>query len=363
MTSFTWHIRRRTRTPDFPVQNAMRRFPSLQGVYLYLQDENGVQCLGEASPLPGYSPDTLDHTEQVLSTAVALLNKQCRTDHMESLESIEAASATIPHTAPAARFALETALLDRLATLRNVPIWQLFVSDAKPVAINGLLNCDAGPDNIEQLFHQGVRVFKLKVGRPGRHADELRLLSFLRAGYGDNVEIRLDANGGLSPEKMNSQMRDYSEFTPTFIEEPTPYPSAPDAPMWPIAAAADESLISSENRALLLEDSRYTVWVLKPTLLGGWFAVRRLAALARGAGKRIIVTHIFESLPAFLAHIHLTISLGVTDACGLYPHAGLGPFRNHTACKLTNGQLAVPTAVGLGVSSRELESDCAGEQV
>ena len=44
-------------------QDARRSWPERESLLLRLSDEGGQRGLGEATPLPGYSPDRLDQVE------------------------------------------------------------------------------------------------------------------------------------------------------------------------------------------------------------------------------------------------------------------------------------------------------------
>src|SRR5205814_6820825 len=82
------------------------------GLVLRLVDDDGRVGRGEASPLPGYSPDDRDACAASLAAVdVAAL----AIGGGDLLEGVRAAVARIDARLPAARFAVETALLDLAA--------------------------------------------------------------------------------------------------------------------------------------------------------------------------------------------------------------------------------------------------------
>ena len=90
--------------------NARSRWTHRQGLLISISDELGQVGQGEASPLPGYSPDELP------SCQAALGGLDPASLHLDPAEPIgpqlASCSSHLPEACPAARFALETALLD-----------------------------------------------------------------------------------------------------------------------------------------------------------------------------------------------------------------------------------------------------------
>ena len=93
---------------------------------LTLSSEDGTTGVGEASPLPGYSPDSIDDADEELQDLIdapievnpssaprALLD---RTPEVQLMEH------------PSARFALESALLDWLGKVRGQPVHALLAA-------------------------------------------------------------------------------------------------------------------------------------------------------------------------------------------------------------------------------------------
>ena len=87
---------------------------------LRLVDERGNVGVGEASPLPGYSPDDPSECPRILSAVAAAIDHA--PDHVNEIEAwIESLFAIAPN-APASRFAVETAVLDLVSQRANMPL-------------------------------------------------------------------------------------------------------------------------------------------------------------------------------------------------------------------------------------------------
>lgn len=367
-----WKLIDRNHTTTGVAECAKHRWKSFSGVYLILRDDNGNTGFGEASPLVGHSPDTLDESKTALSSYLATIAPKpnpsidpltlptattiptAAENHIETVSDVARVSNQIPKRFPAARFALETALLDLWAQKKSVPLWKLFTSTPRAIQVNGLLSKSHFTSHATQMYNDGIRVFKIKLGAKNEHKAELDRLQWLRNQFGDTVEIRLDANEGIPPDLIVERMNALAAVSPSFIEEPTVFNSYfPPEPL-PFPFAADESLTHSPNIEPLLNRRDCSTFVCKPSLLGGFFRVFELADLARQNHKQVIVTHMFESLPGFLATVHLAIAVNTYAPCGLFPHFGLGNQRTHSTFTITNGSLSLADAPGLGITTNDI---------
>jgi len=282
-----------------------------EALLVELRDERGAIGLGEAAPLPGVSPDTLEDAER----AVAAF----------SLETL-----ALP-AAPAARFALETALLALEAQRAGTTIARLLggTTDALPCAVV-VDTLDAA----RAAIAAGATVLKLKVG-PGLDVAWIAAVAAL------GVRLRLDANGAWSLDEARAHLAALAGLPIDFVEEPCRDARAllPGlvGRLEPAGAIAlDESLVG--DHAI---DPRLAAVILKPTLLGGLRACLALAAAARAAGVPAIVTHALEGPIGTAACAELALALGGAHAAGLAPHAGiagwalavphLAPARVHAA--------------------------------
>jgi o-succinylbenzoate synthase len=317
-----------------------------------VQRAEGDFGFGEASPLPGYSRGSVaecEHTLQALPpwqlSALASLES--------SAEILESVSACVPDGVPAARFALETALLDRLSRGRGAPVskllGELLGQAPRPIGLCALLGTEdpeLAARRVELELSTGVRTFKVKIGPERFTPSQQSLLRGLRARFGADFELRLDANQSLRRETIAQDLAAIAEHQPQFLEEPLLGLTPDEARVCPCPLGFDESLQDmpvSRLRAFLALP-RAAVLVLKPTALGGIHACIRLAQLARALGHDVVVSHTLEGPVGWAACVHLALALGGGRAAGLAPlsHQAVG----HS---LGRGRLEVATAPGLGV--------------
>lgn len=362
-----WKLIRRHHTPAVAAECAVHRWESFTGVYIVLESTCGHQGMGEASPLLNHSPET---TEQCV-TALTVAMSKVSTGQKFTIETIDSLCRQIPTHIPAARFALETALLGLLSQTKSVPLWSLLTAiplspkqhskiagevlpktSSRPTSIitNGLLGSHEFKENALKMFDEGIRTFKVKVGKKDEFSDELSKIKWLRKRFGSSIEIRLDANGAIPKKYVIDQMKQFAAAQPSFIEEPTEFDQHFPKTHLPFPFAADESLVDSSNIQPLLERTDCTAFVLKPSLVGGIFQTIRLAALAENFHKQIILTHMFESMPGFMAIAHTAAAIGVSSACGLYPHEGIGSDFTPVPYTMQNGALGLNDTPGLGIN-------------
>jgi o-succinylbenzoate synthase len=300
---------------DQPVGNTQQRWPARHGLILRIWDAAGRQGIGEASPLPGLSPDSL------ADCAAALHDIHQRLAGVDS-DGWPQAPGLVGR--PSAEFAFESAVLDlagrvtgcsAAALLAGRPPWPT-------VELNALVD---SLDAARQARQRGMTTLKLKIGGPD-WAAELRLLSSLRQELGGDWQLRLDANGGFAVELARQRLGELLPLSPQLVEQPTRPGQLAGLGRCAVAWAADESLADPAEATQLLHADGCVAWVLKPALLGLRRA-RQLAVAAQAQRLGVIVTHLFDGPVGLAAASELALSLpAVPWACGLDRHPGLSAW-------------------------------------
>jgi o-succinylbenzoate synthase len=329
---------------------ASRAWSERRCARLQLIDADGRVGQGEASPLPGYSPDTLEECEAILEAVVAMAPAE--------FDNIEHALATMNLTraTPAARFAVETALLDLVSQRTERSIASLLDDeDREPHDVPLAALCvGSSPAAImaaaRAAWNQGIRTIKLKIGQPHAFAAECELIAQVRHHFGDELALRLDANAAWNPDEAMDRLTALAIFAPELVEQPV----APDRMAQligsPVAIAADESLhAANADIDRLFQSEVCHVAVLKPMVIGGLIECRRIARLAHAQGVDTIVSHLFDGPIALAAAAELALSLPDTRACGLAPHAGLTVWPRVRVPQLRPNRVVDYSRGGLGV--------------
>jgi len=318
---------RRIGAPVRGVGAARRPLDTREGLWLQLSD--GARTgHGEASPLPGFSADRFADAAAALSGLDgAMLGGWLDGD----VATLLAKSERI-WSSPAARCAVETALLDLLGQRLGRSFPSLLRSDAHFAAgpVAALVAVDEPARfarTARQAVTDGATALKVKIGRPGAFASELAALHALRDACGD-IELRLDANRAFPDAVAATRLAQLAAVHPRFVEEPFAgglIGRRLDTEAVPIAV--DESLIGSDDDAIgaLLAAGPAAV-IVKPMALGLGTALR-LARQASAVGLCTIVTHLWDGPIALrMAHALSATVPPPTGAPGLATHPGLAAW-------------------------------------
>jgi o-succinylbenzoate synthase len=350
---------RHTLAVNPPLRNARGSCDTRTILVLHLQAA-GHAGYGEASPLPDYSPDNLDGCERAL-LAIPVAQLAALEALRTPAELLAAAARLVPEALPAARFALETALLDRLGQLLQRPLWSLLhaldpatsTPHSSPVELCALL--DSGdPEralaDAERHCRAGIHTFKLKIGPDILQPEQRATLSLLRGALGQSIQLRLDANRSLSRAVLSDTLRQLTAYDPEYVEEPVADPRPEDFANSPCGLALDESLQALDERSIVgfLSFPSCRALVLKPSALGGLSRCMQLASLARRHGRDSVVSHALEGPLGWLACAHLAVALAPRAAAGLWP---LAHQAKSARLVLRGGKLHAPRAAGLGAAA------------
>jgi o-succinylbenzoate synthase len=354
---------RRVGGPTAGAGNAHRIWPERCGILLELR-LGSARGLGEASPLPGYSHDSLPDVEAALARLdLAALD---RAVHRPELRAALAASAALlPRALPAARMALETAVLDLRGQQqqRSAPLLLGAVDGAERA-----LACLVGVHGSRALnaAHRGVqagyRCFKVKLGGSAALSADIAGLAALRRALGSAVRLRLDANRGWSDAEAKTACRELEPLEVEFLEEPSSSWTSPRAGRDPggfstrIPFALDESLrgVAADDLEPLVRRARARVLILKPMLLGGLTHCLELGRRAAALEIDVVVSHCFDGPVALAAAGALALALPTRLAQGLAPHAGLEAWPT-VPLPIENATLRAWSSPGLGLAADRLE--------
>ncbi|HEY6078157.1 MAG TPA: enolase C-terminal domain-like protein [Polyangiaceae bacterium] len=341
-------LRRSTVTTP-AARDAKRSWPERQSLLLRLLDDSGSVGLGEASPLPGYSPDTLEQAEAALSAVVPRFLTQAL-ERGPVREALSAVAELVPAERPAARMGLETAALDWLARRAGVSAPELLGAapdGSRPLAqLLGPAAQPALPELALAAVAAGFRDLKLKLGGGAQLELELSAITQLRQRLGAQIRLRLDANGALTEHELTRAWPELERAGIELFEEPG---AVPTSLREQLPLALDESLqgASAEEVESLLLERRPRCVVLKPMALGGLSHCWQLAELATRLGVAFVLSHSFDGVLAWRATAALALALPPSLAHGLAPHAGMADVPD-SELPVRAGSLSAWKELGLG---------------
>ncbi len=248
---------------------------------------------------------------------------------------------SVPASIPSARFALESALLDILSRKESTSVSGLFGTAAPRARCCGLLPASESPlTSAHDLLARGISTAKLKVGRAW--PQELLWIRELRTELPE-LALRIDVNGAWTVAQARSRLDMLAELGLQFVEQPVHPQEMGELRDSPTPIAADESLRTPYNHALLqplVESSALVAIVLKPTILGGILASLKHREWAKERGITAIASHCFEGPVAAAAISEFALVLGGDLAHGIDSHSALSAFP----------EVAIPQLSGHGIA-------------
>jgi L-alanine-DL-glutamate epimerase-like enolase superfamily enzyme len=320
---------------------------------LRLMRDDGTGGLGEASPLPGYSPDSMaevsDELQRLVDTPVDA------SPLASPLELLVDAFAAHPLKHPASRLAFETALLDWLGHTRGEPVHHVLGGDIErqPIPIADLVleaNPLLWPARADALLAEGATHLKLKAGSD--LDAEVAALQTIRRAH-PTLPLRLDANRRISLEALRRHAKSLEALELELLEEPVAPADWPAALNLPLPFVLDESLRDEELSRRLLGSGAICAVVIKPMVLGGVRASFELAERAAAHGAQYLVSHTFDGPIARAVTAELALALQTELAAGLGSHPALALWPPHRIAAIRDRQIVPHDAPGLGLHFEE----------
>jgi len=364
------------RTVRWPIAGtgAARGRRERAAVILEVRSDGGIVGLGEAAPLPGMSVDTLADAER----AIAAFARRAPFT-IEDRDDVFALAAGAP---AAARFAIETALLDALAREAGVSLARLLGETSEPWAAGAVRAPLSGVvDDVEEARRAvaaGISCLKIKIAPTARASgrdDDLRVVREIAMAV-PMARLRLDANRGWARAEVAARLAELARMAFAcgacieYVEEPCPDAHLVLGDELALPLALDESLIrlSPAELEAALRSPGLAALVLKPTVLGGLSEVCRMFALARQHRVGAVMSHGLEGPIAMAACAELALlyeaawtdsaaTEGRTDAprpVGLAAHPGLAGWRVEVP-QLAADHVHAVAAPGLGFVGLDLE--------
>ena len=173
------------------------------------------------------------------------------------------------------------------------------------ITINGLVWMGTYEEmlaRLEEKLQAGFHCVKLKIGAID-FFKELDLIKRIRDVYTrEQVELRVDANGGFLPGNAMSQLKALAKYDIHSIEQPIKQHQWPRMAQLcretPLPIALDEELIGVNVRSMkeaLLDTIRPQYIILKPSLHGGIYGCNEWIQLADQRGIGSWITSALES--------------------------------------------------------------------
>lgn len=202
--------------------------------------------------------------------------------------------------------------------------------------------------NVGDLLGQGYRRVKLKI-MPGWDQEPV---TAVRAAFGDDLVLQVDANGAYRPDQVDALKR-IDDCGLALIEQPFP----PDALLAHVDArkalrtpiGLDETVTSPQVAADVIRLKAASVLSVKPGMVGGWHAAAEVHRVAQDAGVDLFCGGMLESGIGRAANVALAALPGFTLPGDLSPSRRWFADDLTAGLEMRDGLIPVPTGPGLGV--------------
>ena len=291
------HIEISERTLHFkqPAGTSRGVYTTRQSYYLTITDDNrsGIKGVGECATLPDLSCDAVPEYFKILSDICRMVEQ----------------TGNIPYEMlrpyPSILFGLETAFAQLEANgstrLYDTP----FGRGEEGITINGLVwmgTFEEMYSRLEAKLKAGFHCVKLKIGAIDFNK-ELDLIKHIREAFDKNtIELRVDANGGFTPENAMARLEALAQYDIHSIEQPIKQHQwgemARLCKETPLPIALDEELIGVNVKSMkeyLLDTIRPQYIILKPSLHGGMYGCNEWIQMAKERGIGSWITSALES--------------------------------------------------------------------
>ena len=275
-------------------------------------EENGLQGIGECSIIPDLSIDNMDVYNSKLDEVCLLSNSET------AIENINLTGF------PSIAFGLETALLDLKTGGKRLLFDTDFTRGKTGIPINGLVwmgDKAFMQKQIREKIAAGYRCIKLKVGALDFDTEKEIIKEIRKQFSADDIELRLDANGGFSAEQALEKLKILADYQIHSIEQPIKPNQwermAEICQKSPIPVVLDEELIGLQPDIKILKEINPAYIILKPSLIGGFSISEEWIQMADKLNIGWWITSALESNIGLNAIAQWTSSLNTSLPQGL----------------------------------------------
>lgn len=266
------------------------------GFIIRLEDSEGNIGYGEAAPLDGFSYETLDEAENEIKSFITNFhNFNVDFDYSRLEYNLESHNIK----SPSFLLAFEQALFPLLITSGNLSLKILGIESIHGIKFNGLVDTTDERNTlkrIENLLKKGFNTIKLKIGR-AKFIDDLKIIKFVDARFGNACKLRLDVNGKWSKEEAIENLKNLYGFNIEYVEQPCEQLN--DLMFLiehsPVQIAVDESIKSIYQLNKIVDEGAFENIVVKPMQLGQFFELIKIINRAKKSGINIILSSTFET--------------------------------------------------------------------
>jgi len=203
-----------------PIKWARGEISTIDNVIVTVTLTDGTQGIADAPPRPTIYGETQQSITTIIRSHLA--------PRLKGLDAFDIAGLWAVFDAfawnPAAKSAIDMALVDAQAKSLGISCAQLLGGTLKPLPVNRRLMLGSSKEMLAEagrmIERYGFKAWKVKCGMDPKR--DIKLLRALRRLVGDDHEITIDCNQGYTSQTLLEQAPYFEEAGVALIEEPIP---------------------------------------------------------------------------------------------------------------------------------------------
>ncbi len=256
---------------------------------------------------------------------------------------------------PTAAASADMALMDILARHAGMPLYRMLGACRDSIATSVTIGIQPPDDTLRkarQWYEKGFRILKVKGGH--NVEQDVERVRKLREHFGEEIELRFDANQGYSIEDTLHFIDATADTCIEFIEQPTSvddhgaFRAVRTGRSAPTPVMADEAVLGPEDALALACGTAPDLYNIKLSKTGGIRRALRLDAVAAAAGARTMVGCMDEAGLGIAAGLHFALSSANVRYADLDGHLEFRNDPSFEAVLIRNGILFPLDEPGIG---------------
>ena len=271
-------------------------------IYVKILTDSGIYGLGEASPAPLVTGETLDG----VVTAVEYMKSELLGMDPTDIAAIHEAMDKKLLLNPSAKAAIDVACYDIIGKQAGMPVHKLLGAKTDSLQTDITIGIDTIDEMVKECVErvgEGFRILKIKCGIDPKK--DIEVLRQIRTAVGNMIDLRIDINQGYDIDTALCVLKEIEKLNISEAEQPLPYwdvhGMARIKKLSPIPIMADESVHTPEQARIVCEHDAADILNIKFMKCGGIYKALQISDVAKEFGKTCIVGCMSESKLAIAA--------------------------------------------------------------
>jgi len=317
-------------------------------------EQNEITAIGEISPLPGFSKESLDDCIEFISEN----KKDLDTSFQRPNEREKLFDKLLDKAAelPSLRFGLDFLHHDFNSKNNNQSLLTYLFrnTDKTAININGVIGSDSISKSISravELSELGFKTLKLKVGV--NESKELELIRILRSKFPD-LKIRIDANMAWSVDEAISFLNKVSPYGIEYCEEPlnefdlNNYKALKKNTN--VNLALDENLGNIFHLTEVKNEIPFSLSIIKPMLIGSFKDISVTIDQLNSHDIGTVFTTSLESVVGRTITAILTLGWGAKKHAHGLSTGSMFKYDLASVKEISRGFYNIPDSPGIGIN-------------